>query len=310
MKRSVTSFAVLALAASLTACGTSDDGAADDRIEVVTSFYPLEHAVATVGGDHVRVTNLTTPGAEAHDLELSPKDMLEVTKADLLVYLKDFQPAVDDAVEQAGESAFDVSRAARLDVEAAEDGHADESPEEHAEHDHGPTDPHFWLDPMRYADVADAIAEELAAADPTHAEDYRANATSFHEQLSALDTEMREGLRECTERELVTSHTAFAYLADAYDLEQVGITGLTPESEPSARAMAEVVDHIREHDVSTIYTEPLAPRAVADTIATEAGVEVAVLDPLEGITDASAAQDYLGVMRANLETLREGQQCR
>ena len=74
--------------------------------------------------------------------------------------------------------------------------------------------------------------------------------------------------------------------------------------------MAEVVAHIKEHGVSTIYTEPLAPRAVAKTIATEAGVKVATLDPLEGITDQSAAQDYLGVMRANLETLREGQECR
>ena len=104
---------------------------------------------------------------------------------------------------------------------------------------------------------------------------------------------MSAGLKECTHRELVTSHTAFGYLAEAYDLDQKGITGLTPESEPSAKAMAEVVAHIKEHGVSTIYTEPLAPSAVAKTVATEASVKVATLDPLEGITDQSAAQDYL-----------------
>ena len=320
MKRlSLLTAAALSLG-SLAACGTDDEGAnggqggSDGRLTVVASFYPLEHAAAKVGGDHVDVTNLTTPGAEAHDLELSPKDMLEVTKADLLVYLKDFQPAVDDAAHEAGESALDVTESAHL-VEtsgADEHEHADEHAEEegHEGHDHGPTDPHFWLDPMRYADVADAIAERLASADPDHAADFRANAKNFRDELTALDREMSAGLKECTHRELVTSHTAFGYLAEAYDLDQEGITGLTPESEPSAKAMAEVVAHINEHGVSTIYTEPLAPRAVAKTIATEVGVKVATLDPLEGITDQSAAQDYLGVMRANLETLREGQECR
>lgn len=310
MKRSLTSLAVLALAGtSLAACGSSEETGSEGKVEVVASFYPLEHAAAKVGGEHVQVTNLTKPGAEAHDVELSPKDVLDVTKADLLVYLKDFQPAVDDAAAQAGDSAFDVSPAAHLDVEATEAGH-DHGEDDHADHDHGATDPHFWLDPVRYADVVDAVADRLAAVDPDHAQDYRANAASFRDELTTLDEEMTTGLADCTHRELVTSHTAFAYLADAYDLHQEGITGLTPESEPSAQAMATIVDHIREHKVSTIYTEPLAPRAVADTIANEAGVKVAVLDPLEGITDRSAAQDYLGVMRANLETLRTGQQCR
>ena len=320
MKRPLLAFTATALAAStLSACGSSEDAADDGGgIEVVASFYPLEHAAARVGGEHVSVTNLTRPGAEAHDVELTPKDMLGVTRADLLVYLKDFQPAVDDAAAEAGDAAFDVSRDAHLDLGASEAGHEGESPEEHAEHaedgheghDHGATDPHFWLDPIRYADVADAIAGRLATTDPEHAEDYRANAAAFREELTVLDKDMTAGLEDCTHRELVTSHTAFAYLAEAYDLEQEGITGLTPESEPSAQDMAAVVAHITEHDVATIYTEPLAPRAVSETIAREAGVKVATLDPLEGITDSSAARDYLGVMRANLATLREGQECR
>lgn len=300
--------AALALG-TLSACG-SDGATSGGSVEVVASFYPLAHAVTQVGGEHVEVRNLTAPGVEAHDLELTPKDMLGVTQADLLVYLDGFQPAVDDAAKEAGDHAFDVSSSADLLDAAAEGDHEGHDDHGHDDHDHGATDPHFWLDPVRYAGVVDAVAERLAQVDPDHAADYRANARDFHAELTSLDEEMTAGLKDCTHRELVTSHTAFGYLADAYDLEQVGITGLTPESEPSARAMAQVVQHIEEHDVPTIYTEPLAPRAVADTIAKEAGVSVSVLDPLEGITDRSAAQDYLGVMRANLATLEKGQQCR
>lgn len=305
---------VSALVLALTGCGSDDGGeggSADASLTIATSFYPLQHAAEQVGGDHVAVTNLTKPGAEPHDLELTPKQVLEATRADALVYLKDFQPSVDDAAKEAGDSAMDVSPFARLDIETDEhEGHDHEEGEEgHAGHDHGGTDPHFWLDPTRYADVVEALGERFAEADPDHAADYRANAKEFAGELTDLDEDLMAGLDDCTSTDLVTGHSAFAYFADRYGFHQESVSGLTPGAEPSPTALADLVEHIEDEKITTVYAETLVPQDTADTIARETGAEVAVLDPIEGLTDASAGDDYVSVMRSNLETVREGQGC-
>jgi zinc transport system substrate-binding protein len=302
--------------AMVSACGgTGGRGANDDRLSVVASFYPLEYAVAQIGGDHVAITGLTKPGAEPHDLELSPRQVATVARADLVVYEKHFQPAVDAAVDgQAPDTGFDVSPAARLDLVAVEDGHdhGGETQEEHSDHaDDGTSsrDPHFWLDPMRYADVGDAIATELAARDKANAAAYQANAKTFRAAMTTLDAGFRSGLKSCASHELVTSHAAFGYLSESYGFHQESITGLTPDAEPSPAAMAELTSHIRETGAKTVYAETLVSEDVAKTLARETGARLAVLDPIEGITSASAGRDYPTVMRANLEVLRAGQEC-
>ncbi len=303
----------LLVGSGLTACGGSTPGADapgagtsgdGGPLQVVASFYPLQYAVERVGGGAVTVTNLTKPGAEPHDLELNPRAVAAVADADLVVYLGGFQPAVDDAVaSEAGDRGFDVAPAARLDrtgvdEEAGGGQAADEV-----------TDPHFWLDPTRLADVGDALAGEMAEADPERAASFTTNAAAFRRDLEALDAELAAGLASCAGTDIVTSHQAFGYLAARYGMTQLGITGLTPEAEPDAATMAEVADFVTEHHVSTIYYETLVSPDVAEAVAAETGAETAVLDPIEGIGDASAAQDYLGVMRANLAVLRAGQPC-
>jgi zinc transport system substrate-binding protein len=300
--------------AVLSGCATSEGRGADgDRLEVAAAFYPLEYAVSQVGGDHVAVTSLTKPGAEPHDVELTPRQVGSVAGADLVVYEKHFQPAVDDAVQgQAKDHAFDVSPAARLTLAATEDGHdhAGESAAEHDEHAaEGARDPHFWLDPLRYADVGDAIAAELGRRDPAHATAYTSNAQAFRAQLTSLHEAFTAGLAHCAVRDLVTSHAAFGYLAEAYGFTQESITGLTPDAEPNPAAMASLTAHIRESGATTVYAETLVSEAVARTLARETGARLAVLDPLEGITSASAGRDYPSVMRANLATLIAGQEC-
>jgi zinc transport system substrate-binding protein len=303
--------AVLA-GAVLSGCGTGErPGAGSDRLEVAAAFYPLEYAVSRVGGDHVDVTSLTKPGAEPHDVELTPRQVGSVASADLVVYERHFQPAVDDAVHgQARDHSLDVSPAARLTLTTTEDDHSGESAAEHDAHaGEGGPDPHFWLDPMRYADVGDAIAAELGRRDPAHATAYRSNAQAFRAQLTTLHDELTAGLAHCAVHDLVTSHAAFGYLAQAYGFTQVSISGLTPDAEPNPAAMAALTDHIRESGATTVYAETLVSRAVATTLARETGARLAVLDPLEGITSASAGRDYPSVMRANLATLRAGQEC-
>lgn len=285
------------------ACGVAGGKGADDgRLEVVAAFYPLQYAVEQVGGPHVAVQGLTKPGAEPHDLELSPRQVAKVARADVVVYEAHFQPAVDAAVDQqAKQTALDVSPAARLDLAAVQEG------ADHAAH--GARDPHFWLDPLRYADVADAIAARLAERDPADAAAYRSNAAAFRASMTALDAEFRAGLRSCAVDELVTSHAAFGYLAQTYGFHQEAITGLTPDAEPSPAAMAELTRHIRDTGASTVYAETLVSEDVARTLARETGARLAVLDPIEGITSASRGRDYPSVMRANLQVLRAGQEC-
>lgn len=299
--------------AMVSACGaTGGRGADDGRLDVVAAFYPLQYAVQQVGGTHVAVQGLTKPGAEPHDLELSPRQVGSIAQADVVVFESHFQPAVDAAVrDQAKRTALDVSTAARLDLVAVEDGHEDgtggETEEEHAAH--SSRDPHFWLDPMRYADVGDAIAARLAERDPANAAAYTTNAKAFRASMTTLDVEFRTGLAHCAVDELVTSHAAFGYLAQTYGFHQESITGLTPDAEPSPAAMAELTSHIRETGATTVYAETLVSEDVARTLARETGARLAVLDPIEGITSASAGRDYPSVMRANLQVLRAGQEC-
>ena len=309
-----------AVAFLLAACGTDQAGSSDanDEPHVVTAFYPLQFAAERVAGGHATVTNLTKAGSEPHDLELTPKDVATLEEAGLVVYLHGFQPAVDDSVEQtAADHALEVTKLADLRPLTAAGAHEDEHAGEHADeggepsgHDHDAgTDPHFWLDPLRLAAVADGIAQRLGRVDPAHAEAYDANAAKLRRDLRTLDGEFEAGLATCTGRELVTSHLAFGYLATRYGLDQVGVAGLSPEQEPSPAKLSEVATYVRTHKVRTIYYETLVDPGVASTLAKETGADVAVLDPIEGLTDASAGTDYLSVMRANLATLVRGQSC-
>jgi zinc transport system substrate-binding protein len=291
---------LLALASgTLLLAGCGAEGAQDgDGLQVVAGFYPLEWTAARVGGDLVEVTSLTPPGAEAHDLELAPQDVGAIADADLLVHLEGFQPAVDEAAaNQAAEHAWDAGTAADLIPATEDDGH-DEA-----------LDPHFWLDPTRLADVGDALADRLAERDPDNAGTYEQNAADLRTDLEALDAEIDGALADCRVDTLVTAHEAFGYLGDRYGLEVVGISGISPSQEPDPAALAEIADLVEQRGVTTVYTETLVDPAVAETVADEAGVATAVLDPVEGLTDESAGDDYLAVMRANGETLREGQSC-
>ena len=333
---------VLSLPLTLAACGSAGDGAgglagdstADSTssggagVTVVASLYPLEYAVEQVGGEHVEIVGLTASGADPHDVELNPQDVATVGAADLVVYSSGLQSAVDEAVSsQAGGHAFDVNESADLVVTGSDgsDEHTEEHTDEHAEeheehatdehhdeheHETGGVDPHFWLDPTRYASVTTAIAEQLAELDPDHAADYEANAADFAAELDALDQEFATGLADCDQDVVVVTHEAFGYLTDRHGFTQFGITGLSPEAEPSPAAMAEIARVVEDHNVGTVYSEVILGSELADTIARETGAQVRLLDPVEGITERSPGDDYVEIMRANLASLRAGQNCR
>jgi zinc transport system substrate-binding protein len=321
MRRLATTAATAALAATAVAgCGAGSSATGgEEAVEVAAAFYAVEYAASRIGGDQVAVTGLTKPGVEPHDVELSARKVASVAFADVVVHLRGFQPAVDEAVDgQARGEVVDVTAPARL-VAGAEHEHAGESVEEHSEHaeagqgEEGHTDeavdPHFWLDPQRYADVAESIGAALQRADPANASTYRQRTDGFTSELEALDRELEQGLATCRSRDLVTSHAAFGYLATAYDFHQEGISGLSPDAEPTPSALARIAHFVADEGVRTIYAETLVSADVAETLARETGARIRVLDPLEGLTDQSPGDNYFEVMRANLQTLRAGQEC-
>ncbi|MBO3086858.1 metal ABC transporter substrate-binding protein [Cellulomonas dongxiuzhuiae] len=286
--------AVLALPVLVTAACSASPGE-DGTVQALASFYPLQMVTQEVGGDRVTVSSLTPPGAEPHDVELSPAQVASVGAAQLVVHQSGFQPAVDDAVAQASPEHV---------VDAAV--HADLAGDAEDVDDHG-ADPHFWLDPTRLAAVADDVATALSEIDPDGADVYRANADALTARLTALDEAYTAGLATCERRVVVTSHEAFGYLADRYDLELVGISGVDPETEPSPARLREVGDVVRDEGVTTIFFETLVSPKVAQTLAADLGVEAAVLDPIEGLSDDT--QDYFSIAEANLEALRVALSC-
>ncbi len=303
-------FAIAALATfALSACGTvPTESAAGDRLEVVASFYPLQFVTEQIGGDHIAVTSLTKPGAEPHDVELTPREVATVSKARLVVYQKGLQGAVDKAVEsQAADHGLDVAPAADLNLLFQPGVGA--PVESSGTNTAGTTDPHFWLDPQRYSDVATVIAQRLSDVDPANKADYVNNAKAFQKKLAALNDDFAAGLENCWRKEIVTSHAAFGYLAQRFHMVQIAINGLSPNEEPRAAALAAVSTYARAHGVTTIYAETLVSPAIAQAVATEAGARMSTLDPLEGLTDQSRGTDYFEVMRSNLKALQAGQRC-
>lgn len=313
--------AVLAATALLAGCGGDGPGSTEDR-EVVASFYPLAWVTERVAGDNWAVTNLTTPGGEPHDLELSIGSTAALADADLVVYLTGFQPAVDDAVETNAEGAT-LDAAEEVDLapvqDHSEDGHtAEEDDHGHAgeddhadegdDHGHGDLDPHFWQDPLRMAALADAVAEQLAELDEENAEHYRENAAEVVQELTILDREYEQGLRSCERDVVVVSHDAFGYLAK-YGLHLEPIAGLSPDAEPTPATLARLADLIREEGLTTVFSERLASAKMADSLASDLDLRAAVLDPVEGLTDRTAQEDYLSLMRANLAALQEANGC-
>jgi zinc transport system substrate-binding protein len=264
-------------------CGGSD-GHSSTREKVVASFYPLAFAAEQVGGETVSVENLTRPGAEPHDLEVSPSDVSKIKSADLVLLLgHGFQPQLEDAAGSGPEVV------ALLDTPAL-DLHPD-------------GDPHVWLDPIRYMKIVDRIGVVLRRP---------AAVSRLLARLRKLDNDYRRGLADCARRDIVTSHEAFAYLAERYGLNQIAVTGLNPEAEPTPQGLQQTVDVVRASDATTVYFERLVSPRLAETVARETGTKTAVLDPIEGITDTERKQgaDYFTLMRANLRALQAGLGCR
>jgi len=291
--------AVLPMAA-LTLTGCQVPQPAPGTISVVVGLYPYAYLAQAIGQDHVTVTNLTQPGAEPHDLELTAMQVAQVATSSLTIYEAGLQPAVDAAVKQAKpNTSLDVTSVVPLESHGT--GADDPS--------NGSLDPHIWLDPTHMVTIAQAIADILIRIDPANQSTYTQGLATLTATLTTIDTAYTQGLSSCQRTEFLTTHAAFGYLAERYDLTQISISGLSPDAEPSPDRIAEIHQIAQEKGLTTVFFETLTSPDLAKTIASDMGLATDVLDPIEGLTKDSRGEDYAAIMSSNLTALRTANGC-
>lgn len=301
----------------LTGCGSSQENpaeeskAANGRISVVTSFYPIYYLASQIGGEQANVINLIPAGVEPHDWTPKSRDLSEASKANLFLYNgAGLEGWVDDFLKGLGGSkavqAFSVSDGISL-IEADGSAHEHDHEAEHGDDAHSEltVDPHTWVSPKSALVMAGNIKKIMVEADEAHASSYEANYEQLKFKLTALDASYTEQLGKLPRKDIVVSHQAFGYLARDYGLKQIAIMGLSPDAEPRAQDLLEISQFVKDNDVRYIFFEELVSSALADTLAREAKVETLVLNPVEGLTPSQeqAGEDFISLMESNLQHL-------
>jgi|DewCreStandDraft_1066081.scaffolds.fasta_scaffold00129_53 zinc transport system substrate-binding protein len=339
---------ILFIASIVVGCGNSNDFTVEGKVNVVTSFYPLYDFAQKIGGEHVNVINLVPAGVESHDWSPKPRDMSNITKADVFIYNgAGFEGWVDDFLDslkkdssllvveaihdvdliEIGEDAHaeeehaedahaeeEHAENAHAEEEHTEDAHADEAhADEHAgeeEHAHGDVDPHAWLSPLQAKAMAATIKEHLIEADPSHKDDYEANYSLLADRLQQLHDQFVQTVAQAPKKEIVVSHEAFGYIARDYGITQIGVMGLSPDAEPTVQRMNEITNFAKEHEIKYILFEELVSPKLAETLAKSLDIETLVLNPLEGLTEeqVTAKEDYFTIMAKNLTTIEKALQ--
>lgn len=286
---------------ALTLAGCTPRAATTAAMPVSASLYPLFEFAQRIGGDRVSVRNLVPAGVESHDYEPTPQDLSALVAARVFIYNDaGFEPWLDKLLPQIPRTTVIVNATDGLPLHMGTGTQGEAA------------DPHVWLDPVLAEEQAEKVLAGFVKADPAGAAVYQANARKLKEDLEALHRRFATVLRSCRQKEFITTHAAFGYLAGRYGLTQIPIGGLAPEADPSPRRLREVVQLAKARGINVIYYETLASPRVAEVIAREVGARVQVLNPIEGLTPEEVRQgkDYFTVMDENLRNLAEGLRCR
>lgn len=331
MKKIAFKLAGLALSSSLLLAGcsgansnTSSNSSDSGKLKVYTSFYPMYDFAKKIGGDKVEVENLVPAGVEPHDWEPSTKDIAKLGESNVFIYngagMESWVEKLDGTFKEGKVSLVEASKGVKL-IEAKESDHHEEGHEdgkhedgkhedgkhedEHSHEHEGKYDPHTWLDPENAKIEMNNIKDAFIKADPKNKDTYEKNYQDNARKLDELNKKFKDSLSNTKKKEVVVSHSAFAYMLNKYGINQLGIEGLSPDSEPDASRMAEITKFAKEHDVKYIFFEELVNPKVSETIAKEVGAKTEVLNPLEGLTDKQVkdGEDYFSIMNKNLEVL-------
>ncbi|WP_226799602.1 metal ABC transporter substrate-binding protein [Carnobacterium mobile] len=319
-KRKVMSLVLSIVGTFLLLVGCGNTGNQSDRpngenttgkLKIVTTFYPMYDFTKNIVQDKADVTMLIPAGTEPHDFEPSAKMIAQIENADVFIYnseeMETWVPSALKAIDTKKVTVINASNGIEFIEHDEHDDHEETEEEGHSKEHHHAVDPHVWLDPVLAQIEVKNIQEGLATVDTENAASYQEHAAAYNEKLAALDQEFKEAFKHATNRVFVTQHAAFAYLAKQYELTQISISGLSAETEPSPAKMAELTEYVNKYHVEYIYFENNASSKIAETLANEVGIELAILDPIEGVTqkEQEAGVDYIQVMKNNLEALKK-----
>jgi zinc transport system substrate-binding protein len=306
---------LLLLIPSVIGCSSSNDFTVEDKVNVVTSFYPLYDFVTKIGGEHANVINLVPTGVEPHEWSPKPRDISNITKADVFIYNgAGFEGWAEDFLDSLNKESKLLVVEAIHDVDLIHTGNkAHEESDEHEandHHDHGDVDPHAWISPLQAIVMTRTIKDYLIEADPTHQADYEANYAEIASRLQQLHEQLTQIVSQSPKREIVVSHESFGYIARDYGITQVGVMGLSPDAEPTVQKLNEITKFAKEHNIQYILFEDLVSPKLAETLAASLNIQTLVLSPIEGLTEEQkkAKDDYFSIMANNLTTLEKALQ--
>jgi len=280
---------------------TKINSSSNGKLQVTTSFYPMYFFASLIGGDKANVFNITPAASEPHDYEPTTQDIARISRSNMLILN-------GGKLEAWGDKIKDQLQGTNVVIVTAGDGLANKQINENGQMIQ---DPHVWQNPLLAKKEVEAIEKGFEKINPKDASYFQANAKKLEGELDQLDVEFKQGLASCQKKDFVTSHAAFGYLAAQYGINQVAISGVSPDEEPSSQKLAEITDLVKKENIKIIFFESLVSPKLSLTIAQETGATAMVLDPIEGISDDNlkAGKNYLTVMRDNLSNLQIALQC-
>ena len=292
------------LALFLGACSQDkqNDVKESHRMKIVTSFYPVYAMVKAVSGE-LNDVRMIQSSSGIHSYEPSANDIAAIYDADVFVYhshtLESWAGSLDPSLQKSKVKVLEASEGMTLDrVSGLEDIKVGEGVDEKSLYD-----PHTWLDPEKVAEEAQIIADKLSELDSENKEKYQSNAKKFIDQAHELTNKYKPIFDKVEQRTFVTQHTAFSYLAKRFDLNQLGIAGISPDQEPSPRQLTEIQEFVKTYKVKTIFTESNASSKVAETLIKSTGVSLKTLNPLEA--DPQNDKSYLDNLEEDIAILAE-----
>lgn len=290
-------------------------GFASAQLRIVVSIEPYREAVERLAGDGATVDVLLPPGASPHAFDPSPRDVVRLADADLVVvnggldgWLLRLNDALDDprplfvALQHAGGDLVASDHAHHDDHADDEDAEHEHADEDHADARFADVNPHVWLDPRRMDAIVAALADRMTRLAGADGEAIEVAAEAYRDELSALDAEIETLLAPFAGAPFVPFHDGWPYFAARYDLDLVAEIEPFPGREPSARELAETIELLRSTGARAVFTESQLDDRPARVLADEAGVALGVLDPIGGVPGRDG---YLALLRYNAATLAD-----
>lgn len=293
MKKSI--LIILIIALLLTGCSSKKISSKNngEKLIVYASFYPLYFLADEIGKENIDLNAVIPNGVEPHDYEPSIKQLKEIEKAHVFIYNGgNFETWADKLIETIITDKGEIING---------------SDEVSLKEINGTVDPHIWLDPNNMIKIAEKIKDVFISLDGKNKGVYLDNYNHLLNRLKKLDEDYTKVLKDKKRNSILVSHTAFGYIADRYEFEQIPVAGISPEQEPSPKVMANIIDIAKEDNFKYIFLETLANPKTVRVIADEANLEILILNPIEGLTEEEQknGEDYISIMRKNLENLKK-----